>query len=86
MPTFSVTVKRITDNNDPMIKELIALDKLPGKKRLPYQPLADDAHTFPVVAADRREAYKAGSRYNGLQFTGQKREIWIDGTQELGNF
>jgi len=86
MAIFSVTVKRITDNNSPQIKELIALDQLKGKARLPYEPLADDAHTFTVEAADRREAYKAGSRYNGLRFTGQLREIWIDGTQEFGNY
>lgn len=86
MPLFTVTVKRITDNNSPQIKELIALDKLKGKARLPYEPLPNDEHTFPVECADRREAYKAGSRYNGLRFTGQLREIWVNGAQAFGNY
>ena len=86
MATFSVTVKRITDLNCPMIQEMIRLDGLKGKKRLPYTPLPDAQETFPFEGADRREAYKAGIRFNGLEFTGQKREIWIDGTQEFGNF
>lgn len=86
MATFSVTVKRITDLNCPIIQEMIRLDGLKGKKRLPYEALPDAEETFAFEGAGRREAYKAGSRYNGLQFTGQKREIWIDGTQELGNY
>lgn len=86
MATFSITIKRITDNNSPMIQELIALDKLKGKARLPYEPLEDAEHTFTVQATDRREAYKLANRDNTLRFTGQERQTWIDGTQEFGNY
>jgi hypothetical protein len=82
---FTITVKRITDESSPQIQELLRLDRLKGKARLPYEPLPDTEVTLTHHATDRRAAYRWASGHHGLRFTGQLCEIWIDGAQELAH-
>ncbi|NVO32936.1 hypothetical protein [Hymenobacter lapidiphilus] len=78
MQTFSVTIKRVTDETASNIMQLKAAGV--------YRPLPDAQHTLTIQATDRAAAFNKAQFDKTLAFSGQGLQVWIDGTRQLGNW